>query len=613
MPIASRTPAENKSGMRAMSPHAHILSVDVEDYFQVEAFAGEVSRDTWDQWPSRVVPNTQRLLDLFEQHQAKATFFFLGWVADRYPGLVREVVSRGHEPACHSYWHRTVYSLTPREFREDTRAAVQAIEDASGVRVAGYRAPTWSITKNCLWALDILAEEGFIYDSSIYPIRHDLYGFPGAQRFPYAHMCAGGRKLREYPPATIQRAGVTLPAAGGGYLRIFPLFLTLQAFREFEEKYRQPLVVYLHPWEVDPEQPRIGGKIRSRLRHYTNLHRMEDRLTVLLQRYNFQSFRDRIETEPADSFECNSPVSCGPVLLSVPARVGVHSSVQSSGEKGRRDDLASSPKEAYRSRSVRNGGALALTYHAIDPHSASSPYTLTSERFEEHLKVVTEYCQSVDGPNNRLQVTFDDGHASNYGFGLPLLERHSVPGIFFVIASFMNSRADFMTWAQLREMAAQGHEIQSHSWSHPLLTHCSDEALKEELERSRQMIEQQVGMPVDALAVPGGRWDLRVLRAAAQAGYRRVYISDPRVAPQQRDGVKLFGRLTVRNSIQPTDLQSLITGKGTYAAVFWAQYRVKELLRRLVGDSVYTRAWSRFAGSQTTRHSDIGEISPRKG
>jgi polysaccharide deacetylase family protein (PEP-CTERM system associated) len=270
----------------------HVLSVDVEDYFQVEAFAGSVDRGCWEQWPSRVVGNTQRVLDLLDVHKAKATFFFVGWVAARFPHLVREVQSRGHELACHSYWHRTVYSLTPEEFRKDTRRAKHVIEDATGASVTGYRAPSWSITKSCLWALDILAEEGFTYDSSIYPIHHDLYGVPGAQRFPYTHTCANGNGLREFPPATLRLLGTNFPAAGGGYLRIFPSAFTELAFRTFENKYRERLVVYLHPWELDPEQPRINGSIKSRLRHYTNLGRMHAKLDKVLGRHKFQRFRD---------------------------------------------------------------------------------------------------------------------------------------------------------------------------------------------------------------------------------------------------------------------------------------------------------------------------------
>jgi polysaccharide deacetylase family protein (PEP-CTERM system associated) len=275
----------------------HLLSVDVEDYFQVEAFAGSVDRKSWQQWPSRVVANTHRVLDVFDRHNAKGTFFFVGWVAARFPHLVREVQSRGHELACHSYWHRTVYSLTQDEFRKDTRQAKKAIEDAAGVPISGYRAPSWSITKSCLWALNILSEEGFTYDSSIYPIHHDLYGVPRAQRFPYIHACMNGLELQEFPPATLRFFATNFPAAGGGYLRIFPSAFTELAFRTFEKKYGERVVVYLHPWELDPEQPRIKGPLKSRMRHYTNLKRMHAKLNTVLSRHKFQPFKDVIAAE----------------------------------------------------------------------------------------------------------------------------------------------------------------------------------------------------------------------------------------------------------------------------------------------------------------------------
>ena len=269
----------------------HVFSVDVEDYFQVEAFADHVSRHSWEQYPSRVVANTYRIVDLLDAHGVKGTFFFLGWVANRFPSLVREVQGRGHELACHSYWHRPVYSLRPEEFRQDTRDALQAIEQAAGVSVVGYRAPTWSITRSCLWALDILAEEGFIYDSSLYPIRHDLYGVPGAQRFAHTQPCSNGLELKEFPASTLRILGLTLPAAGGGYLRLFPMCYTRLAFRRLEQCHR-PAIVYVHPWEVDPEQPRLDVKLRSRLRHYTNLGLTEGRLRCLLREYRFHRFQD---------------------------------------------------------------------------------------------------------------------------------------------------------------------------------------------------------------------------------------------------------------------------------------------------------------------------------
>ena len=307
----------NTPGLESNHPHrsstagrrcTHLLSVDVEDYFQVEAFSGCLDRSSWDRWPSRVVANTQRALDIFDEYNAKATFFFVGWVADRFPSLVREVHARGHELACHSFWHRTIYSLSPEEFRRDTRAAKQAIEQAAGVTVLGYRAPSWSITRNSLWALDILAEEGFVYDSSIYPIHHDIYGVPKGQRFPYVHASKGTQQIREYPPTTIRMFGINFPAAGGGYLRLCPLAYTRMVFQLFERVYRQQVVVYFHPWELDPEQPRIAGGLRGRLRHYTNLERMAGRIKSLLADYSFEAFRDTLAR--AENAEEARQVSC---------------------------------------------------------------------------------------------------------------------------------------------------------------------------------------------------------------------------------------------------------------------------------------------------------------
>jgi polysaccharide deacetylase family protein (PEP-CTERM system associated) len=274
---------------------SHILSVDVEDYFQVEAFAGTIPRETWDQYPCRVVENCNRLLEMFDRYQVKATFFVLGWIAKRFPEIIREIHNRGHELACHSFWHRRVDSLTPAQFRSDTRDACDAIEQAASVGLRGYRAPTWSITRRSLWALDVLGEEGFTYDSSIYPIHHDLYGIPDANRYPYVQPCRNGGNLMEFPPPTMRIAGMNFPCAGGGYLRIFPLAYTSWAFRQFEKAGR-PLVLYLHPWEIDPQQPRLAGPLKSRFRHYTNLQRTAERLERLLQRYCFVPFRSHLAT-----------------------------------------------------------------------------------------------------------------------------------------------------------------------------------------------------------------------------------------------------------------------------------------------------------------------------
>jgi polysaccharide deacetylase family protein (PEP-CTERM system associated) len=268
-----------------------ILSVDVEDYFQVEAFSAQVNRADWDRWPSRVVANTRKALALCEECGVKGTFFMLGWVADKFPALAREIDAAGHELACHSFWHRLVYSLTPETFREDLRQSRTAIEQAAGVKVTGYRAPSWSITPKSLWALDILAEEGFLYDSSVFPIRHDIYGMPDAQRCPYIIQTPSG-PLAEYPPSTVELWGNRIPTAGGGYLRLFPFRYTEWSIRRLEREASPMVVVYFHPWELDTEQPRIATRFKSRVRHYTNLHRMEPRLRQLMQRHPFEAFRE---------------------------------------------------------------------------------------------------------------------------------------------------------------------------------------------------------------------------------------------------------------------------------------------------------------------------------
>jgi polysaccharide deacetylase family protein (PEP-CTERM system associated) len=289
-----------------MSGTAHyILSVDVEDYFQVEAFAHVVSRDEWDQWPSRVVVNTLKTLDLCDEYGVKGTYFVLGWVARKFPSLVREIHSRGHELACHSFWHRPVCSLNPETFRQDLREACDAIGEASGARAMGYRAPSWSITPDSLWAFDVLAEEGFVYDSSIFPIHHDLYGHPGGQRFRHDIPTGNGRGLIEFPASTIQLFGSNVPTGGGGYLRILPFAFTRWSLERIAREDGRAVVVYFHPWEIDPEQPRIASPLKSRLRHYTNLHRMEARLRRLLATLSFRPFRDVLQPGAAATLRVN--------------------------------------------------------------------------------------------------------------------------------------------------------------------------------------------------------------------------------------------------------------------------------------------------------------------
>jgi len=263
------------------------FSVDVEDYFHVEAFSRDVSREAWPDFPSRVVRNTAALLDLLDRYRVRGTFFVLGWVADAQPALVREIRDRGHELACHSYWHRLIYRLTPQEFREDCKRAKDAIERAAGAEIAGYRAPTFSITARSLWALDILAECGFTFDSSIFPIRHDNYGLAGSPCAPYAiRTGGGGARIAEFPISTFRMLGRDLPVAGGGYLRMLPLWYNVAGIERILAD-RRPVMVYVHPWEIDADQPRIRTRLRSRLRHYTNLGGMQARLEHVLQRYAF--------------------------------------------------------------------------------------------------------------------------------------------------------------------------------------------------------------------------------------------------------------------------------------------------------------------------------------
>ena len=270
------------------------MTIDVEDYFQVSAFDDVVARDTWDQRPSRVVSNTERLLALFAAHKVSATFFVLGWVADRFPSLVTTIARAGHELASHGYGHRLVYDQTPQAFREDVRRAKAVIEDRSGQAVDGYRAPSYSITRRSLWALDVLIEEGYRYDASIFPIRHDRYGIPDAPRHPHALSCQAG-PLTEAPPSTVRLGRMNLPVAGGGYFRLLPYGWTRWGIARINQRERQPAVFYLHPWEIDPGQPRLSAGALSRFRHYRNLHKTESRLTRLLGDFRFTTLAKVIE------------------------------------------------------------------------------------------------------------------------------------------------------------------------------------------------------------------------------------------------------------------------------------------------------------------------------
>jgi polysaccharide deacetylase family protein (PEP-CTERM system associated) len=285
-------------------PIVNGMSIDVEDYFHVSVFDGIVPRSAWDGMESRVCANTERLLEIFNDHGVRATFFVLGWAAERFPDLVRRIVACGHEVASHGYAHRLVYDQTPAAFREDVRRAKHVLEDASGSHVAGFRAPSYSVTPRSLWALDILIEEGYRYDASIFPIRHDRYGIPVSPRRPYLVERPGGT-LMEVPGSTVRVGPLNLPIAGGGYFRILPYGWTRWGIARVNRIEREPVIFYLHPWEIDGCQPRLSVSRLGRFRHYRNLHKTESRLLTLLKDFRFAPLRQLLHdyaprTEPGE-------------------------------------------------------------------------------------------------------------------------------------------------------------------------------------------------------------------------------------------------------------------------------------------------------------------------
>jgi polysaccharide deacetylase family protein (PEP-CTERM system associated) len=274
------------------------LTVDVEDYFQVSAFEHRISRSGWGQCESRVVANTQRLLSIFEEHRVHGTFFVLGWVAERFPELVREIDARGHEIGSHSYWHRLIYTITKDEFRADLRRSKDVLETLVGRPIELYRAPSFSITDKSRWALEILSEEGIKVDSSVFPVRHDRYGIRDAPRDPHVHMF-GDRRLIEFPPSSLSLGTCRLPIGGGGYFRLFPVALTCRGVQQANDR-KCPFMFYIHPWEIDPHQPRIDGVgWRSRARHYVNLARTEAKLRQLLGEVEFGTISEVMEKRAA--------------------------------------------------------------------------------------------------------------------------------------------------------------------------------------------------------------------------------------------------------------------------------------------------------------------------
>jgi polysaccharide deacetylase family protein (PEP-CTERM system associated) len=295
------TPTLTFPGVRASSqspppieggPVLNALSVDVEDYYHVSAFDNIVKRDDWDRFESRVVASTRRVLDVLDAASVRATFFVLGWVADRHPDLVRAIQAAGHEVGCHGYWHRLIYEQTPQEFREDLCRARDVLQDLVGERVVTYRAPSFSVTRRSLWALDVLIEEGFQIDSSIYPTYHHRYGMAGTPPGPHRiARPAGG--IWEFPPPVVRRLGYPLPIGGGGYFRLYPYAFTRRGLRTINAQGR-PFVAYVHPWELDPGQPRLTpGRLKA-CRHYVNLHRTERRLTCLLQDFRLGTLSEAL-------------------------------------------------------------------------------------------------------------------------------------------------------------------------------------------------------------------------------------------------------------------------------------------------------------------------------
>ena len=272
------------------------FSIDVEDYFQVAALAPAVPRESWPTREYRVERNTDVILNLLAERGIHGTFFILGWCGERSPGLIRKIAAAGHEIACHGFSHKLIYEQTQQEFRDEARRSKHFLEDTIGAPVTGYRAASFSITKQSLWALDALIDLGFEYDSSVFPIRHDRYGIPGASRDIGPIQAPSGRTIVEFPMSAASFGGVRVPVSGGGYFRLLPYAVTRAGLKQINERAGQPFTFYLHPWEVDPEQPRLKVKAFSRFRHYNNLHKCEGRLRRLLGEFQFSTMRDVLES-----------------------------------------------------------------------------------------------------------------------------------------------------------------------------------------------------------------------------------------------------------------------------------------------------------------------------
>ncbi|MEO1037407.1 MAG: XrtA system polysaccharide deacetylase [Pseudomonadota bacterium] len=283
--------------LHAMAPVAELpnaLTCDVEDYFQVSAFEHLVPKSAWHEWPCRVEQNMDRILEIYAEHGAKGTFFTLGWIAEHYPNVVRKIAAEGHEVASHGYQHERVWNQEAESFRDDIDRTRKLLQDLSGQRVVGFRAASWSLDQRTPWAHAVMAECGYTYSSSIYPISHDHYGLPDAPLQPFIEKTSG---LLEVPASTSRLAGRNLPSAGGGYFRLFPLPLSRWLINRVRRRNGVPAVFYFHPWEIDPDQPRMAGiTLKTRFRHYVNLGRFESRLRRLLQQGRWERM-DRIYLE----------------------------------------------------------------------------------------------------------------------------------------------------------------------------------------------------------------------------------------------------------------------------------------------------------------------------
>lgn len=270
----------------------NLLTFDIEDWFHTSALEKLVSRDKWERFEPRVIQNTRRILETLDVRQTKATFFILGWIAERYPELIKEIAACGHEIASHGYLHRLIYNLSPETFRNYVHKSKSLLEDLIGLEVLGYRATSFSITNRTLWALDIIREAGFVYDSSMFPIRHDIYGIDGFPRFPFRYK----NGLIEVPASTIRIMGINVPIAGGGYFRFFPYLLTRKGIEKINRE-GYPAMIYLHPWEMDPDCPRITNlDWRTGFRQYVNLWKVKKRLLRLLEDCNFMPIKDYLKT-----------------------------------------------------------------------------------------------------------------------------------------------------------------------------------------------------------------------------------------------------------------------------------------------------------------------------